>query len=279
MTPEQLRQMQPWLRRENALGSDIYARPAGTGYLLLDDVPADELERARAAGHEPALVLETSPGNLAAWVRVGHGLRVEEATVLNRRMAKEYRADPAAIDPQHLSRLPGFTNRKPSRLRPDGQAPFVLIREAWGQLCSAAERAKEWARKALQRHAEQAQAQEATRRLEAIQAPGNRPSRQPADAYRYHAAQALRADPQACQDRSRLDYRAAQRMLQAGHLCSEVADGIEAASPALASRKGEAARDYAERTAEAAWQSGPVQRSLTAPQQDLETPPEPKYDS
>lgn len=270
LTPDQVRQALPWLRRENALGADVYARPGGTAYVLLDDVPAEQIAAAKAAGHEPALVMETSPGNLAAWVRVGHGLTVPEATELNRAMAKRYGADPAAIDPQHLSRLPGLTNRKPERQRADGQAPFVLIREAWGKVCTAAEKAREWARKALQRRAEQAQAQEATRRLEVIQGAGNRPSREPADAYRHHASQALRADPQASQDRSRLDYRAAQRMLQAGHTRGEVAEGIEAASPELAQRKGEAAAGYAERTAEAAWRSEPVQRHLAAQQAQAE---------
>jgi len=278
LTPDQVRQALPWLRRENALGADVYARPGGTAYVLLDDIPADQLERAKAAGLEPALVMETSPNNLAAWVRVGHGLRREEATELNRAVAKRYGADPAAIDPQHLSRLPGLTNRKPERLRPDGQAPFVLVREAWGKVCSAAERAKEWARQAVLRIAERARAQEAAheaaRRLEAVQAAGNgprrrswEPRRDPPDAYRHHAALAMQADPQACQDRSRLDYRAAQRMIQAGYTTSEVAEGITAASPEIATRKGDAAADYAERTAEAAYQSPHVQQHLAAEQE------------
>lgn len=147
----------------------MYARPGGTGYVLLDDVPADRLAEAKREGFRPAVVLETSPGNLAAWVRVGPGLRPEEATALNRGMAKRYGADPASIDAGHLSRLPGLTNRKPNRARPDGQAPFVLVREAWGRVCDAAERAKAWARdtvlKLAERRREREAAEDAARRL------------------------------------------------------------------------------------------------------------------
>lgn len=281
LTADQVRLALPWLRRENALGADVYARPGGTAYVLLDDVPADQLERARAAGHEPALVMETSPGNLAAWVRVGHGLRVSEATELNRGMAKKYGADPAAIDPKHLSRLPGLTNRKPERLRPDGQPPFVLVREAWGKVCSAAEKARQWARDRVQRLADQAKAQLADMavagRLHAIHAAaGDGVIRDPADAYRHHAARAMQADPQACQDHSALDFRAAQRMFQAGHTFGEVAEGIEAASPELVQRKGEATAEYAERTAEAAWQSRAVQQYLAAQQASTPESEKPK---
>lgn len=65
-----------FLRIRNRDGYDVYFRPyAGTdnaGYILLDlDSPDPRvLSRMRAQGHEPSVVLETSPGRLQAWIRV-----------------------------------------------------------------------------------------------------------------------------------------------------------------------------------------------------------------
>ena len=58
----QIEQAIKWLRHENAKGAHIYVRPAGYHALsLIDDVSAETLERMKAEGFEPAVVVETSP--------------------------------------------------------------------------------------------------------------------------------------------------------------------------------------------------------------------------
>ncbi len=53
-----------WLRHENAKGAHIYVRPAGLHALsLIDDLSAEAIERMKAEGFEPAVVVETSPNN------------------------------------------------------------------------------------------------------------------------------------------------------------------------------------------------------------------------
>src|SRR3984885_6129152 len=47
-----------WLRHENGKGAHIYIRPAGTHSLsLIDDLITDGIERMKAEGFEPAVVV------------------------------------------------------------------------------------------------------------------------------------------------------------------------------------------------------------------------------
>jgi len=123
-----------FLRLRNRQGYDVYFRPyAGldnAGYLLLDlDHPAPGiLACLHAQGHEPSVVVETSPGRLQAWIRVSpQPLPPALATHVSRRLAQLYAADLGSAEGRHLGRLAGFINRKPQRLKPDGLAPWVKL--------------------------------------------------------------------------------------------------------------------------------------------------------
>ena len=65
-----------FLRVRNREGCDVYLHPyaeeRNPGYSLVDLDGSNPVivETMRAAGHEPCVVLQTSPGNLQAWVRV-----------------------------------------------------------------------------------------------------------------------------------------------------------------------------------------------------------------
>lgn len=116
----------------NGIGRNIYLRPADdVPVVLVDDLTPENLERMRADGVEPCVVLETSPGNLQAWVRVSwhpipHKVRTEIAAIL----ARKYHGDKAAARRDQLGRMPGFTNQKPTRLDTKGKGPWVRLVEA-----------------------------------------------------------------------------------------------------------------------------------------------------
>lgn len=123
-----------FLRARNRDGFDIFIRPDGwdqnAGYILvdLDRADADVVGRMRRNGHQPCLVLQTSPGHLQAWIRVAtSGLEPCIATAVARQLAHGYGGDPASADWHHFGRLAGFTNQKPSRRAHYGFAPWVKI--------------------------------------------------------------------------------------------------------------------------------------------------------
>lgn len=126
-----------FLRARNRLGFDIYLYPyaegRNSGYILIDLDRSDPsvLDSMRAQGHEPCVVLQSSPRHFQAWVRVSTGpLEPALATAIGRYLAHAYRADPASTDWRHLGRLAGFTNQKPQRRGPDGYAPWVILLHA-----------------------------------------------------------------------------------------------------------------------------------------------------
>ena len=135
-----------FLRARSLQGYDIYLLPyaehRNAGYILLDldHATPDVLPLMRAHGHEPCVVLQTSPGHLQAWVRVSTTpLEPAVATVISKQLADTYRGDLASTDWCHLGRLAGFTNHKLQRRTATGYAPWVKIVEAPAVLASAAQ--------------------------------------------------------------------------------------------------------------------------------------------
>jgi hypothetical protein len=83
------------------------------------------LTAMRDNGHEPCVVIETSPGHLQAWVWVSRRpLPPNVATPVSRHLARLYQADRASADWRHVGRLAGFTNQKPQRRLPNGLSPL-----------------------------------------------------------------------------------------------------------------------------------------------------------
>jgi RepB DNA-primase from phage plasmid len=135
-----------FLRARNLQGHDIYLLPyaeqRNAGYILLDldhATPAI-LSLMRSNGHEPCVMLQTSPGHLQAWIRVSTTpLEAAVATSVSKQLAHTYGGDLASTDWRHLGRLAGFTNQKPARCTPSGSAPWVKVVEAHPILASAAQ--------------------------------------------------------------------------------------------------------------------------------------------
>jgi hypothetical protein len=135
-----------FLRVRNCEGCDVYIQPyAGkqnAGYILLDlDRAAPTVvEVMRANGHDPCVVLQTSPGHLQAWIRLSTApLEPAVATAAGKHLARMYGGDLASTDWRHLGRLAGFTNQKPARRTSDCYAPWVKLIHAGVGLASRAE--------------------------------------------------------------------------------------------------------------------------------------------
>ena len=123
-----------FLRARNCEGCDVYIHPyAGdqnAGYVLVDLDRADPtaVDLMRANGHDPCVVVQTSPGHLQAWIRLSATpLEPIVATAVGRHLAHLYGGDGASTDWRHLGRLAGFTNQKPARRTPGRYAPWVRL--------------------------------------------------------------------------------------------------------------------------------------------------------
>ncbi len=123
-----------FLRAGNCQGYDVYLYPyadgRNAGYILvdLDHARPQILRTMQANGHEPCVVVQTSPGHLQAWIHVSPTpLEPATATQIGRQLAQTYGADRASTDWRHLGRLAGFTNQKPQRRTPAGYAPWVKL--------------------------------------------------------------------------------------------------------------------------------------------------------
>jgi len=135
-----------FLRVRNCEGFDVYIRPCAgnqnAGYILVDLDRADPMvvEVMRANGHDPCVVLQTSPGHLQAWIRLSTSpLEPAVATAAGRLLANSYGGDFASAEWRHLGRLAGFTNQKPARRKPDGYAPWIKLVHARAGLAPRAE--------------------------------------------------------------------------------------------------------------------------------------------
>jgi hypothetical protein len=123
-----------FLRVRNREGCDVYLQPyaekCNPGYILVDlDHPAPEVvETMRDDGLAPCVALQTSPGNLQAWVHVSATpLEPPVASAVGKQLAQRYGGDLASTDWRHLGRLAGFTNQKPQRRNARGHAPWVKV--------------------------------------------------------------------------------------------------------------------------------------------------------
>ncbi|MFI5114916.1 MAG: DNA-primase RepB domain-containing protein [Terriglobales bacterium] len=126
-----------FLRVRNREGCDVYLHPyaedRNAGYILvdLDRTGPAVVETMRAAGHEPCVVLQTSPGNRQAWVRVSvTPIEAAVASQIGRHLAHLYGGDLGSTDWRHLGRLAGFTNQKPQRRNWRGDSPWVKVLHA-----------------------------------------------------------------------------------------------------------------------------------------------------
>jgi len=183
-----------FLRARNREGCDVYIQPyspsGNPGYILVDldhSHPA-VLQSMWHNGHEPCVVLQTSPGNLQAWVHVStFPIEPAVASYAGKLLAHAYGGDRASTDWRHLGRLAGYTNQKPRRRDGRGYAPWVKVLHAHAGLATQGA--------ALLEQAENCFSVAANRALPAHQLSPVAPN---------HAADANLADPKAITGASRI---------------------------------------------------------------------------
>jgi RepB DNA-primase from phage plasmid len=99
--------------------------PQAFALSLIDDLSSEAIERMKAEGFEPAIVVETSPNNFQAWLNHGQILDAAAGTRAAKQLAERFEGDPSSADWRHFGRLAGFTNPKRERQLPSGLRPFA----------------------------------------------------------------------------------------------------------------------------------------------------------
>ncbi len=227
----------PWLRHQNREGRNIFVRPKGEHNLsMVDDLTKDAVAAMKDVGFNPAVIVETSPGNYQAWVKHPGRLSREVSTAAARALAEKFGGDRGAADWRHFGRLAGFENRKAKYFDTNtGLYPFVRLVEAKGEAYPAAERFLAGVKSDLERrHAEREQLRKRTKTASI------RPQH-------LKSIDVFRADGRYGGDGTRVDLAYAVYALSHGASAAEVDTAIRSRN---LSHKGNERRqnDYVERT-------------------------------
>ncbi len=130
LTVEQVLAKVPELRKRNGDLNHIDVQPHGPSSLtFIDDLNEEKLERLKAWGWQPAVVVETSPQNYQAWLKHARVLTADEAKLASSIITNHAQGDTGAVAVTHMGKLGGFTNPKLKHMNEKGYQPFVLVRE------------------------------------------------------------------------------------------------------------------------------------------------------
>lgn len=249
-TPDELAAHMPEMLRFQQRGENIYYTPLSDEkhHILIDDMTAGSLEKLQKDGFMPAVILESSPGNLQCLLTIPKlysGFDRDVGNRLTERLNRLY-GDKKLSGCIHPHRAPGFDNRKPKHQKADGSYPQVKLLYAERRECA---KTLELSRQIDQEHAESVKAQK-TR--PAAVAPSTARPGDPVSAYYAHLDNIRKH--MAIDDYSRVDAMIALRMRSNGHSRTDVAETIRTCAPTI--REKQAGRDwqrYAERTADYAY--------------------------
>jgi|JRYH01.1.fsa_nt_gb hypothetical protein len=246
----------PFLRARNAAGYNIFIRPAplpngmAEPLAFIDDLNADSVERMKFYGHRFAALIESSPANFQGWIRLGqHPVERRLLTAAASLLAKSFYGDTHSADWRHFGRLAGFTNRKQSRLRHDGSAPFAVLRDDYNGCMPSG-------RLTLQTAADELRVEDATRafqsRLKAGRSAPLQASHGSDRAFLEAWRRAGQVKADGTPDGSARDFSACLSLLRSGYDREAVVSAL-ALSPGLAERHA-LPEDYVRRTVDRAVQ-------------------------
>ena len=256
-TPQEIEQRTPEMQRLQRRGENLYYTPLSDKkhHILIDDMNREKLERLIKDGYQPAVVLESSPGNYQAIITVPKLGTPHDKDVGNRlsdALNREY-GDPKLSGAIHPHRAPGYENRKPKHQREDGSYPEVRLlkaerRECVKALALSSQIDAEYQRQAALK-AQQPERNKAKPALELAAASGSA-----IDAYQRHYRDVLKRQRGGEVDLSRVDSMIAVRMRVTGHDQAAIEGAIRQCAPATRQKdEGRDWNDYAQRTARYAY--------------------------
>lgn len=234
----------PWLKYRNANRHHIYVRPETTEpVILIDDLSVPALLRMEADDVRCACIVETSPFNFQAWVRLETtDLAPELATAVGELLASRYDGDSGSKDFRHLGRAVGFTNVKPKHVQKSGYFPFTKLVECGGHTTPSSSELLADANNVLEEHT----AEREMRRQKLIARRTNTPSGNPSDIFD-RAVTNIHARYGAKTDGSRADAAAARHMVHRGFSRDDIELAMLENNDIHTRREGHV-EDYVERT-------------------------------
>lgn len=234
VTPGQIIEAMPRLKRANQTGYSIYVRgPRDRDHdlILVDDLKRLATKAMENDGLKPAAITETSPGSFQAWLRFGEPLPADLRREVANILAARYGGDPGGADAHQSGRLAGFTNQKPKH-RTEAGAPFVLLHTFAGHVVKAGRELIDAAQIALAQRVEVV-----ARQIELIPAPE-------ADSDLVRWWRAGQAAIPTGKSLSEVDWFLTHLALGVGRTPEDVAAALEVVSD----RKGRHASEYARQT-------------------------------
>jgi hypothetical protein len=138
--PELLKSI-AWLKRMNARGSEVLVRPAGQhGLVLLDALNAEALAAMRRKGIEPAVAVESNPGEYQAWLALSARPVADQVRrVAAEGLARGFGGTAPDLAEEGFGRLAGFTFDDATCDR-GGNRRFVLAHEGRPTIASNGEK-------------------------------------------------------------------------------------------------------------------------------------------
>ena len=244
-----------FLKHHNYHSSHIYIRPEGSqGLILVDDLSINELNRMERDGILLACIIETSPFNYQAWLKVSHSpIDPALATGIAQVVAKRYHADYNSADYRHYGRLAGFTNRKPEHVNEQGIFPYVRVQEAIGVISPNADELINAGHAWLN--------EKKAKQLATFTLPdGMKPSKGSIEFFNDQLNSLLtkaQTNPQLTTvthrrvkiDYSKIDWMVGVKMAQSGYSKTDIIGALIQCSPDIATRKLGHVEDYVHRTA------------------------------
>jgi len=263
-TAADVRELIPYLARQNKAGYDIYITPMSPGwhYMVLDDTTAERLASLIIEhGVSHCLVQESSPGNLQAVFRVSKDMEGKDEQSLANRIVvwlNQGWGDPKFSGVIHPFRMAGFANAKQKYEAANGSRPLVRLVDYCNRPCKVLGGRLDMLRREAKAAAgvvmkPTTSRSQPTPTQAAHPASRHAPDRDPATQFATELRQvrALVISLGWQPDPSAMDYRAALAMLEGGWSADEVREGMLGASPGLAERH-KSIVDYVERTVAAA---------------------------
>jgi len=237
----------PKLKALNLGGNDIYVRPHDdSAFILLDDIDEETVKRLESDGLRPAILVQTSPGNRQAWIKLSERpLDRETRKAVARYLATAYDADQASADGHHYGRLAGFTNRKPKYIDENGKYPWVLLERSNGLVATNGQNVLEM----VLRHApQQPQSPQQSPLSQAIETVGPMPENEE-DFAQWYAKIIEYVEKSGLDiDYSRVDWTISRIAIERGYGKDTVIEAMLAHSPMLIGRKSGHINDYLLRT-------------------------------